>query len=258
MSQQNPQYNYANPQPSQTGGFTPPVPPPGSGFAPPPGPGAPVGGYAPPQVSVRPVVRPPVTKNKFLTFLCALLPGAGQMYHGLLKKGLSIMLLFFGVIAVSSLTYLGPINLILPVIWFYSFFDTVNRMNMPAAELRMLQDDWLFATASDSPKLDGFSFSKLFRERHVLFGWLIILLAVWILLNSLFSAGWFGYGFWVRTVGIAEGAYYMLRDAISFLPVLIIPALCVYLGAKLISGGKKPKKTYDEYTIPEEPPQAGS
>ena len=40
-------------------------------------------------------------KNSLLTFLCALVPGAGQMYLGLLKKGCSIMLAFTIDVAVT-------------------------------------------------------------------------------------------------------------------------------------------------------------
>ena len=32
-------------------------------------------------------------KNGFLTFCCAFIPGAGQMYQGYMKRGLSLMLM---------------------------------------------------------------------------------------------------------------------------------------------------------------------
>ena len=36
-------------------------------------------------------------KNGFLTFCCAFIPGAGQMYQGYMKRGLSLILIFFAI-----------------------------------------------------------------------------------------------------------------------------------------------------------------
>ena len=42
-------------------------------------------------------------KNGFINFICSLIPGAGPMNMGLEKQGLSIMTLFWGVIAIGVL-----------------------------------------------------------------------------------------------------------------------------------------------------------
>ena len=65
-------------------------------------------------------------RNKFLVFCWAFIPGAGQMYLNMMKKGLAIMTLFWSIIAVTVLVRLDEMLLILPIIWFYSFFDTFN------------------------------------------------------------------------------------------------------------------------------------
>lgn len=41
-------------------------------------------------------------KSSFLTFCCALVPGAGQMYLGMMKRGASLMILFALFTAVSG------------------------------------------------------------------------------------------------------------------------------------------------------------
>lgn len=65
-------------------------------------------------------------KNRFLTFLFSLIPGAGHMYLGLMKKGVSLMLAFGAVFTLCNFLNIGLINFILPVIWFYCFFDTLT------------------------------------------------------------------------------------------------------------------------------------
>ena len=42
-----------------------------------------------------------IRKNKFLTFCFALIPGVGQLYQGYMKRGVSLMILFWGLSAMS-------------------------------------------------------------------------------------------------------------------------------------------------------------
>lgn len=60
-----------------------------------------------------------------LTFLFSLLPGAGHMYLGLMRRGLEIMLAFFASIFIVADTLgLGEIGIPLTIIiFFYSLFD---------------------------------------------------------------------------------------------------------------------------------------
>ena len=46
-------------------------------------------------------------KRGFWLFIFSLIPGAGEMYMGFKKQGISIMLLFWGSIALASITGLG-------------------------------------------------------------------------------------------------------------------------------------------------------
>ena len=57
-------------------------------------------------------------KRGFWLFIFSLIPGAGEMYMGFKKQGISIMLLFWGAIALASITGLGWLAMFLPVIWF--------------------------------------------------------------------------------------------------------------------------------------------
>ena len=63
-------------------------------------------------------------KNGLLTLLFAFIPGAGQMYQGYMKRGLSLMLMCC-VIGVLAMLF-APIALFLMLVFMYSFFDTLN------------------------------------------------------------------------------------------------------------------------------------
>ena len=53
-------------------------------------------------------------KSGFLTFCFACLPGAGEMYLGYMKRGLSVMIAFWGLIFVASLRNMGILGILAP------------------------------------------------------------------------------------------------------------------------------------------------
>jgi len=65
--------------------------------------------------------------SPFFTFCFAFIPGCGHMYLGLMKRGLILMALFFGMMYLTSFFDLFLVGAIL--IYFYSFFDTFNCKN---------------------------------------------------------------------------------------------------------------------------------
>ena len=204
---------------------------------------------APYQVPVQPrpmpvPVQPRQTKNKFLTVLWALIPGAGQMYQGLMRRGVMVMSLFAGSIVLLMLLQMSELVFVLPVIWFYSFFDTINRLNMTTEELRQ-QPDQLF---DDKTRISGW----LSKEKHTLAGGLLIALSAWLLLKGLVSSS-YGYSL---THFMNRRTAELLTTIVDRLPMLILPVFCILIGVRLIVGGKDRNadktRTYDEYTIPKE------
>ncbi|MBU5269715.1 hypothetical protein [Clostridium cochlearium] len=67
--------------------------------------------------------------NKFLTFIFSCIPGAGHMYLGFQKKGLQIMLLFFSLLFLGDFLRTNILFVLIPIIWFYSFFDVRKAFN---------------------------------------------------------------------------------------------------------------------------------
>lgn len=66
-------------------------------------------------------------RNSFLNFIFACIPGVGFMYNGLIKKGISVLVIFMLAIEVPSILYLHSLQPILALpIWFYSFFTTFD------------------------------------------------------------------------------------------------------------------------------------
>lgn len=83
-------------------------------------------------------------KKGFINFICSLIPGAGEMNMGFEKQGLSIMIVFWGIISVAVLLRMGWILVTLPIIWFYSFFHTHNLKNMSEEAFEAEEDRYLF------------------------------------------------------------------------------------------------------------------
>ena len=65
-------------------------------------------------------------KNGILTLLFACIPGAGQMYQGYMKRGLSLITMFCLFIILGSTTGLDALVVGCIVVYMYSFFDTLN------------------------------------------------------------------------------------------------------------------------------------
>ncbi|MEG0691887.1 MAG: hypothetical protein RR444_02270 [Oscillospiraceae bacterium] len=200
----------------------------------------------------QPQMRPPIisgtrrTKNKFFTFMTALIPGGGQMYHGLLKKGLSIMAIFWGIIAIAVLLYIPVICFLLPIVWFYSFFDAVNRMNMPIDEMKMIKDEYLYQVNISHGK----TISNILKKRHVWIGWGLTLIGIYSTFRMTMDMS---YG--LISQYIDDSFYWSIRHFMNTIPTLIVPIVCVVIGIKLIKGANKKQQhptTYIDNTPREE------
>ena len=116
-------------------------------------------------------------KNGLLTLLFAFIPGAGQMYQGYMKRGLSLMLMCC-VIGVLAMLF-SPIALFLMLVFMYSFFDTLNLRaqialgNAPA-------DDYLVHLDPKDKRL-----ARLLLDSHKLVGWALIAFGALIAYQSL-------------------------------------------------------------------------
>ena len=83
-------------------------------------------------------------KKGFLLFISSLIPGAGEMYMGFFKQGISIMTLFWAIIAIAGGLNISSLVIFLPVIWFYSYFHVHNLKELPEEEFYAIEDSYIF------------------------------------------------------------------------------------------------------------------
>jgi TM2 domain-containing membrane protein YozV len=84
-------------------------------------------------------------KSKVIATFLSIVPGAGHMYLGLPKRGLQLMIAFFACIYILDVMRLSLFLFLIPILWFYSFFDALQQISKQDRE--QLQDipivDWL-------------------------------------------------------------------------------------------------------------------
>ncbi len=82
-------------------------------------------------------------KRGFWLFIFSLIPGAGEMYMGFKKQGISIMLLFWSVIAIAAWSGMNWFIFLIPIIWFYSFFNVHNLKCLSEEEFYSMEDTYI-------------------------------------------------------------------------------------------------------------------
>lgn len=93
-------------------------------------------------------------KGKLLTFCWSLIPGAGEMYLGFFKQGISLMAAFAVLLGISGFLQLSFLTFLSPIVWFYSFFHTNNLNSLSDEEFYSLEDDYLIHFSDISSNQD--------------------------------------------------------------------------------------------------------
>ena len=180
-------------------------------------------------------------KNGFLLFIASCLSGCGQMYQGYMKRGLSLLLAFCMVLFVSTYFYLGTLALFLPVIWLYAFFDSYSLRSQLAAGTAP-EDAFLFGLSD----MDSKRLGELLRKRHSLIGWVLVLLGVYMLYDTLLDQlGWLLNWGWL---------YDLLRYDV---PRLVLTALVILLGLWFIRGPRAKREEDIPEFVPPVRPESG-
>lgn len=162
-------------------------------------------------------------KSGFLTFICSLLPGAGEMYMGFMKMGVSLMGAFFLIIALASWLEIGPLVFAAFIAWFYSFFHVHNLASMPDEEFYALEDDYLFHFANVGNQ------GEEAQKKKKIIAAILILIGVILLWKSIFCA----LLFWFPDV------FDVLNGMGRFLAKVIVGLIIIALGVYMIRGKKQ-------------------
>ncbi|MGG4219887.1 multi-tm2 domain protein [Paenibacillus jamilae] len=158
-------------------------------------------------------------RSKMLATILSVFPGAGHMYIGLQKRGLQLMLLFLGFIYILDVLHLSLFLFLIPVIWFYSFFDALQQVSRYGREQLI-----------DKPVIG------MFAQYHRWVGLGLLLLgAYYILINVL-----------VPTLDrlFPDGRIYNIVD--MYLRTIIVSFLLIGGGIWMMVGNSKSKRTKEK------------
>jgi len=167
-------------------------------------------------------------RSKFWTIVFAFLPGAGHMYNGFMKLGVSFMGLFFGLWMVASVINIGPLAFLAPVIWFYAFFDCVNKIFQNEDEFYIQEDHYLFTRE----QLENMNIN-IFKERSLLIGAILILVGIYALWNNVVLHILSSYDL------LSPAVYQAIVNFGNIIPQLVVGGLIIWAGIALIMGKKK-------------------
>lgn len=163
-------------------------------------------------------------KNKLFRFIFSLLPGAGEMYMGFMKMGVSLMTLFFGLVVISTFLRLDALLFICIIVWFYSFFNVHNIAGMPEEEFCMLEDQYLV------------HFNQLFPENFMtkinnkVIGLILVIVGIYMLIREI----------WHMTSHLLPDEIVMILDSFFYnLPRFLVGIGIIILGLFMIRGKKK-------------------
>ncbi|BCJ95635.1 hypothetical protein acsn021_32040 [Anaerocolumna cellulosilytica] len=165
-------------------------------------------------------------KSKFFTFIFSTMFGAGHMYMGFMKQGVSIMSLAALLVAIGYVLRMEVFLLILPVLWFYSFFDSINKMSMPDMMFKQQEDHFIFLDNKDNRIIIDFikKYDYAVAVGLIALGGILIADNMLDFLTSRFYMG-----------AIGEVIRSLRWDA----PKLLFAAFIIFIGVRMIQGKKK-------------------
>lgn len=164
-------------------------------------------------------------KNRFWLFVFSLWPGAGHMYIGFMKMGLSFMTGFLLSCAVVGITNIGVLAVFPIIIYVYAFFHANNLGGLEDEQFAAMEDEYLFGFAN----MD-YSRLKLNRRNRNLAAAALIILGVCMLWNVGFGMLW-DYVGWDNPV--EKVIYYTVRDE---LPRAVLALAVIWVGVRLLRG----------------------
>lgn len=142
------------------------------------------------------------------------------MYMGFRKQGLSIMLIFWSVIALASGTGMGWMIMFLPILWFYSFFNVHNLKCLSEEEFYTIEDSYIL-------HLDDFlgDTGEIMKKYRTLVALLLIVFGISILWNNFTDIL-----FWILPSNLSR----MLSSISYQLPQIIIAIAIIIAGIYIL------------------------
>ncbi len=166
-------------------------------------------------------------KSKFWLFIFSLCPGAGHMYMGFMRMGISLLLGFMVLLMVVSITGISAFSVLPLVLYVYSFFHANNIGGLDDESFEALEDEYLFGLhniGSQQVKID--------QKGKKVVAVVLIVIGLYMLWNVVFGLlrDFFG---WNNP--IIKAMYYMVTDDI---PRVAIGIAIIWFGVVLLRGKK--------------------
>lgn len=164
-------------------------------------------------------------KSRFWLFLFSFMPGAGEMYMGFMKMGISLMLGFMILVAIVGYTNLGVLAVFPVAMYIYSFFHANNLSSLDDVTFHNIEDQYLFG-------FDGIEHMnvKLNGRNRKIAAVILIVLGVMMLWQVIFNLLCDIFGWDNRFL---SAIYYFVRDD---LPRAVVGIGVIWAGLALIRG----------------------
>lgn len=161
-------------------------------------------------------------KSRFWSFWLSFVPGCAEMYMGFMKMGMSLMLAFWGILAVAVVLNIGPMMFLEVIVWFYSFFHARNLAHMNEPEFMAAEDNYLYNI--ESLNHVGSNLVQGYRK--------IVAIVLVILGITLVFRG-FIHMVWDVLPPVLREMYYSMT---SYLPQIIVGCGIIAIGVLMIKG----------------------
>lgn len=176
--------------------------------------------------------------QRIIIFLCACIPGGGYMYHGMMKKGALLMALFTALLGAALTVGWKFLAFLLPVIWFYCFFDTFHAMRL-SVQQREEEDALCLQRVLDFLRDDPL---KKLEDKRTVVGVLILLAALYTLI----------YGVLLPFFRWSE-EFAIVRMILSVIPTAVVAVLLFFVGKHILQKGQEGDDTDDLDDLDAEP-----
>lgn len=168
-------------------------------------------------------------KSRFWTVVFSFCPGAGHLYMGFMKMGLSFLLGFMISIALVNLTGLDVLAVFSVVIYIYAFFHANNIASLNDERFYALEDKYLLG-------LEGIGETRFKLNQKTR-----SIAAVALILIGICMLGKIGFGMIWEYVGydnpIMKLIFYTVRNVV---PRVLMAIAVIWFGIVLLRGKKLP------------------
>ncbi|MBU8906411.1 hypothetical protein [Desertibacillus haloalkaliphilus] len=154
-------------------------------------------------------------KSKAVATVLAVFPGAGHMYLGLQQRGLQLMAAFLLTIYVIDVLRLSFFLFLIPLIWFYSFFDGLQK-----------------ASKSGEEELEDIPVISYFIHRQKWIGLGLLLLGAYYLFDSVLIQAFDR--MFINWIDVSISTYYH-----RYFQTIVVSLLLIGGGIKILASGSK-------------------